>query len=260
MAARRRVPQAAVAAAAAGSLAAGCVSMPPEEDPVLLKIGELESRLSSLESRLDNEGMVSMVGELQRLQEEVRVLRGDVEVTRNDMTTLEQNQRNMFVQIDDRVRAVEAVPSVGSAGGIAASTNEGGNALATPLSDSELYDRGFDLLKRQQYEQAREVFAELVSSQPQSNLAGAAQYWYGETYYVRRDFETARDAFARVLAQYPRSSKAADAQLKLGFCHYELQQWSQARATLEEVLARYSGSSAARLAADRLDRMQQEGR
>ncbi|MEM9386241.1 MAG: tol-pal system protein YbgF [Pseudomonadota bacterium] len=244
--------------AIAGVVAAGCVTVPPEDDPVLLKIGELESRLSSLESRLDNEGMVSMVGELQRLQEEVRLLRGDVEVTGNSMATLEQNQRNMFVQIEDRVRAVESAPRVG--GAASAPLADPANALATPLSDSELYDNGFDLLKRQQYEQAREVFAELVRAQPQSNLAGAAQYWYGETFYVRRDFQTARDAFARVLAEYPRSSKAADAQLKLGFCHYELQQWGQARATLEEVLARYGGSSAARLAADRLDRMQQEGR
>ncbi len=250
-------PRAGIAlAAVCAVLSAACVTVPPEDDPVLLKIGELESRLSDLESRLDNEGMVSMVGELQRLQEEVRLLRGDVEVTRNDMSTLEQNQRSMFVQIDDRVSAVESAPAVVAPAPGADPTN----ALATPLSDSELYDRGFDLLKRQQYEQAREVFAELARTQPQSNLAGAAQYWYGETYYVRRDFEAARDAFASVLDAYPRSSKAADAQLKLGFCYYELQQWSLARSTLEEVIARYSGSTAARLAADRLDRMQQEGR
>ncbi|MEO0971563.1 MAG: tol-pal system protein YbgF [Pseudomonadota bacterium] len=240
---------------------AGCVTMPAEDDPVLLKIGEMESRLRALESRLDNEGMVSVVGELQRLQEEVRQLRGDVEVTRNDMSTLEQNQRNMFVQIDDRVRAVESVPpslaGAPAAGGVSASAP---NALASPLSDSELYDRGFDQLKQQQYEQARETFAELVRTQPDSTLAGSAQYWYGETFYVRRDFETARAAFSRVLQDYPRSNKVADAQLKLGFCQYELAQWSQARATLEEVIARFSGTNAARLAADRLDRMQQEGR
>lgn len=251
-------------------LLAGCVTVPSNEDPVVLKIGELESRLEALEARMESEGVVSLVSELQRLQEEVRELRGAVDVARNEVDRLASSQRTLFVQLDDRLTALETgggarAPGAGGAGPMprgapAPGEQQQQQGLAAPLPDDELYDRGFELLKQQQYEQAGEVFAELVRTQPGSSLAGAAQYWYGETFYVRRRFEQARDAFRRVLQDYPRSSKAADAQLKLGFSYYELQEWGRARSTLQEVLAQHAGTPAAELAAERLDRMRREGR
>ena len=47
-------------------------------------------------------------------------------------------------------------------------------------------------------------------------LAGNAQYWLGETYYVRKDYENAATAFALGYQKYPKSAKAADDLLKLG--------------------------------------------
>jgi tol-pal system protein YbgF len=248
--------------AAIATLAGGCVTMPPEDDPVLLKIGELDARLRTLEQRLNNDALIDMAGEVARLQDEVRTLRGEVDLSRNEMATLEENQRNVFVQLDDRMNALEAsgvaAPLVaGAVAGGAAGTDA---ALAATLSDRELYDQGFDLLKQQQYAAAGEVFAELVRTQPESSLAGAAQYWYGETFYVRREFETALASFNRVVSDYPRSSKAADALLKLGFCQYELGRYVQAKADLTRVTEAYAGSPAARLAAERLERMRNEGR
>jgi tol-pal system protein YbgF len=253
------------------ALSAGCVTIPADEDPVLLKIGELESRLSRLESRLETDAIVDMASELARLQDELRVLRGEVDVSRNDVATLAESQRTVFVQLDNRMTTLEAGGAAGLAAGAAAAgvaaqgvapVGDAGAAAAAPpgMTDRELYDRGFDLLKQQQYAEAGDVFAELVRSQPESSLAGAALYWYGETFYVQRDFDTALVTFERVLAEYPRSNKTADALLKAGFCNYELGQWQQARDRLSGVTSRFAGTPAARLAAERLDRMSQEGR
>jgi TolA-binding protein len=63
-----------------------------------------------------------------------------------------------------------------------------------------------------------------------------------------------------VLDRFPDSRKAADAMLKVGFSQYELKAFRNARATLERVASSYPGTEAARLASERLARMDVERR
>jgi tol-pal system protein YbgF len=87
-----------------------------------------------------------------------------------------------------------------------------------PLNGSpqEQYNYAFGLLRQADYpgaEQALKTFVQHYASDP---LAGNAQYWLGESYYVRKDYENAATAFAVGYQKYPKSSKAADDLLKLG--------------------------------------------
>ena len=45
----------------------------------------------------------------------------------------------------------------------------------------------------------------------------------------------------------------------MGYCNYELEQWEDARASLKRVQAEYPETTAARLAGQRLQRMEEEG-
>ena len=54
------------------------------------------------------------------------------------------------------------------------------------------------------------------SERPQDYLAGNAQYWMGETYYVRGRYQDAAVTFAEGYQKYPTNSKAPDNLLKLG--------------------------------------------
>ena len=51
----------------------------------------------------------------------------------------------------------------------------------------------------------------------------------------------------------------ADAKLKMGYIQYELKDWAKAREMLDRVVKDYPGSTSARLAQERLDRLQREG-
>jgi TolA-binding protein len=73
------------------------------------------------------------------------------------------------------------------------------------------------------------------------------------------DFNTALVSFKKTIKDYPQSNKSGDALLKAGYCQYELKQWKGARETLNTVVQKYPGSNAANLAAQRLQRMQDEG-
>jgi tol-pal system protein YbgF len=72
-----------------------------------------------------------------------------------------------------------------------------------------------------------------------SALAGGAQYWIGESYYVRREYKSAADAFLRGYKKYKGSDKAPDTLLKLGMSLAELGQKDAACWTFSEVTAKY---------------------
>ena len=91
-------------------------------------------------------------------------------------------------------------------------------------------------------------------------MADNAQYWLGESYYVTRDFAAGLKAFRLVVDKYPDSRKLPDALLKIGYCDYELQNWKTARAALGQVAQQFPDTTAARLAQQRLVKMDGEGR
>lgn len=78
------------------------------------------------------------------------------------------------------------------------------------------YEYATGLLQRGAYPEAEIALKSFVAEHPKDPLAGNAQYWLGETYYVRSDFKNAAVAFAEGYQKYPKSSKAADNLLKLG--------------------------------------------
>jgi TolA-binding protein len=76
---------------------------------------------------------------------------------------------------------------------------------------------------------------------------------------VTQQFDDALAAFEVVINDFPRSRKVPDALLKMGYCNYELKRWDVAREALRRVQADYPETTAARLAGQRLTRMEEEG-
>jgi tol-pal system protein YbgF len=79
----------------------------------------------------------------------------------------------------------------------------------------EKYDFATNLLQQGNYDKAEAALKTFVMQYPNDTLAGNAQYWLGETYYVRGDFRNAAVAFAEGYQKYPQSAKAPDNLLKL---------------------------------------------
>ena len=76
----------------------------------------------------------------------------------------------------------------------------------------------------------------------------------------REGLRPAQKSFQAVLDNFPDSRKAADAMLKIGYCQYELKAFRNARTTLERVVSTYPGTESARLAEQRLTKLDVEGR
>ncbi|MFN4275554.1 MAG: tol-pal system protein YbgF [Ferrovibrio sp.] len=83
-------------------------------------------------------------------------------------------------------------------------------------STQERYNYAYKLLVQSDYADAEAAFREFLGAHPQDPLAGNAQYWLGETYYVRQQYEPAAQAFLQGYQGYGKSAKAPDSLLKLG--------------------------------------------
>lgn len=246
-------------------LAAGC-ALPPEEDPVLLKLDELDQRVGAIERVVRNESLLQIATELELLREEVRALRGHTEALQYEAEGAATRQRDQYLDLDQRLQSLERrtrggepAPAVPPDAGPAPTTS----VAPVPTggaSDRESYQAALELLRQGRYPQAEAGFTQFLADFPASELGDNAHYWLAETHYVNREFETALAGFRTVLDKYPNSRKTPDALLKAGFCEYELQRWADARASLEAVVEQHPDSTAARLASQRLERMRAERR
>jgi len=219
---------------------------------------ELEARANEMDARLatverSNQSLVPMQQQIEAARADLRSLRGQIEEARHELQLLRQQQRDLYADLDRRLLLLEN------------SAPQGGGAAPSPeaileADETTVYGDAFAALKAGRYPDAVRGFQVYLTKYPTGQRADSAAFWLGEAYYVQREYQPALSAFQRVLDKYPDSGKAGDALLKVGFSQYELKAFRNARATLEKVTAGYPGTEAARLAAERLARMDVEKR
>jgi tol-pal system protein YbgF len=229
------------------------------------------------------ETVVDLLLQVQALQDEVRNLRGQVEVQTHEIERLKTRERDLLADLDRRVRdlerrgvmpaaapAAEAGPGVSPAAPVAASAAPAPAAAsasapapapvaATPGGEVQDYEAAFALMKQGYYERGAKSFREFIAHYPKSSLAGNAQYWIGEASYYVRSFRVALDEFSKVVKDYPTSAKVPDALLKIGYSQYELGNWAKAREALTRATKDYPNTSVAKSAEARLTLMKKEG-
>lgn len=94
-------------------------------------------------------------------------------------------------------------------------------------SAAERYKFAMNIMKSGDFEKAEIAFKEFVDAHAKHELAGSAQFWYGETFYIRQLYEDAAVAFLDGYQKYPNSPKAPENLLKLGVTLAELGETEQ---------------------------------
>ena len=111
---------------------------------------------------------------------------------------------------------------------------------ALPGGDARsLYQQGYGALLQKDYANAEGAFRQLIETYPNDSLAGDAQYWLGESYYVRGQYKNAADAFLSGYKKYKSGQKAPDTLLKLGMSLAELGQKDAACSTFNELTSKF---------------------
>ncbi|MDC0903086.1 tol-pal system protein YbgF [Pelagibacteraceae bacterium] len=87
---------------------------------------------------------------------------------------------------------------------------------------SEQYEFAVSFMKIGDYETAEFALKEFIDTNKDHDLAGNAQYWYGETFRIRQLYSDAATAYLDGYQNYPKSKKAPDNLLKLGITMVQL--------------------------------------
>jgi len=91
--------------------------------------------------------------------------------------------------------------------GAAPAATSGGPGTLPSGSAQDQYNYAFGLLRQADYPGAEEALRSFVQRYPNDALAGNAEYWLGETYYVRKDYNNAAATFARAIANIRRAAR-----------------------------------------------------
>ena len=120
---------------------------------------------------------------------------------------------------DQKVQATQSVESTAS---VVAEERRPATSLLPDKTPKEQYDFALSFMKVGDYETAELALREFIDKNKTDELAGSAQYWYGETFRIRQLYSDAATAYLDGYQNYPKSEKAPENLLKLGTTMVEL--------------------------------------
>ncbi len=217
-------------------------------------------RIARLEHMVSDRNM-NLMSQLNALQDEVRTLRGLIEVHEHDMAQLKQQQQLMYGDLDHRLankqQATVLNDSVSNA--VNPPNLDKHAAMDGLVAQEKDYQQAFQLLRDKHYSKAVSAMNDYIAHYPTGHYAANAHYWLGELFMLQGNTDQAVKQFNVVLSDFASNRKAADARLKLGFIFLDRGDYIGARSRFDEIVKRYPGSSTAQLAQARLDDLKKQG-
>ncbi len=133
--------------------------------------------------------------------------------------------------------------SVESAQTVITEQPEERESLLPDKPPKEQYEFAVSFMKIGDYETAEFALKEFIEKNKEHDLAGNAQYWYGETFRIRQLYSDAATAYLDGYQNYPKSKKAPDNLLKLGITMVQLGEKDQGCKMITGVKKEYPKAS-----------------
>lgn len=204
--------------------------------------GTSEVRISEIEGAMaDLTSAVELIGhQVDVLETRLDKLVGDIDFR---LSQIERSVRALGAGGEGTLAPISAAPAPADRTAAVPEPVSEPEALRGVLPEGtpeERYAFARSLLSRLDYDAAETAFAEFLAEHDDHVLAGNAQYWLGETFYVRGNYSEAASAFIEGYQRFPDGSKAPDNLLKLAMSLAALGQKSDSCATFAELLSRFN--------------------
>lgn len=204
------------------------------------QVKALEEKVSRLE--LANQGQLSLAQSLNDKDREIARLRGDLEVANNNIRKLQEDNRVLYTNLDDRIKKLEPK-----------AVQLDGAELNVPPEQFSEYQAGLDHFKAGNYKEAAAQFQQFLAQYRASKLEPQVRYFLGSAQFAQGDYKTALVTQRDLAKDFPDSPRAPDALLSMASSQLELKSIPGAKKTLGELIAKYPNSPAAASAKTRLD-------
>ena len=200
----------------------------------LLKLNEIEDQFRELTNKFEEVNF-----KLDKLSTRVTKIQSDTQLRFSDLengTNISQPEKQTVLPGSAKPQDFGAAPayqttnlpkeqsisSVDSAQTVIAEEPEVRDSLLPDKPAEDQYEFAVSFMKIGDYETAEFALKEFIEKNKDHDLAGSAQYWYGETFRIRQLYSDAATAYLDGYQNYPKSKKAPDNLLKLGITMVQL--------------------------------------
>lgn len=234
---------------------------------LLLPASTLVLAATQVDTRANAVANTELIMRLELFEQEIKNLRNMVEQQENLITKMQAEQRNRYLDLDQRAQEyakrilaleetpISAPPSHSQPSTaeqpIVSSTSKATTTATSPApqqSDQQAYNKAYAFVPEQRFEEATSSFQDFIRNYPESRLIGNAYYWLGEIYMAQNRTADAEKMFNAVVSKHPDSFKIADSKYKLGLIYARYGNNAKAKETMEAVIAEHPREPAADLA------------
>ncbi len=200
----------------------------------LLKLNEIEDQFRELTNKFEEVNF-----KLDKLSTRVTKIQSDTQLRFSDLevgnTSIQNNKESILPGTSkpqdfgaspayqtSSLPKKQSINSIESAKTVISEQPETQKSLLPNKGPNEQYEFAVSFMKIGDYETAEAALKEFIDKNKDHDLAGSAQYWYGETFRIRQLYSDAATAYLDGYQNYPKSKKAPDNLLKLGITMVQL--------------------------------------
>ena len=225
----------------------------------LLKLNEIEDQFRELTNKFEEVNF-----KLDKLSSRVTKIQSDNQLRFSDLENLGTENKQQTKKKTKKVLPGSSQPadfganpgysvsnlpeeqqtsSIESAQTVITEEPEKRESLLPDKPPQEQYEFAVSFMKIGDYETAEFALKEFIQKNKDHDLAGNAQYWYGETFRIRQLYSDAATAYLDGYQNYPKSKKAPDNLLKLGITMVQLGEKDQGCKMISGVKKEYPKAS-----------------
>ncbi len=200
----------------------------------LLKLNEIEDQFRELTNKFEEVNF-----KLDKLSSRVTKIQSDTQLRFSDLENIPSDKKKIKTTSlpgtskpqdfgaapayqTSNLPKDQSINSVEGAKTVIAEEPEKRDSLLPDKPATEQYEFAVSFMKIGDYETAEFALKEFIDKNKDHDLAGSAQYWYGETFRIRQLYSDAATAYLDGYQNYPKSKKAPDNLLKLGITMVQL--------------------------------------
>lgn len=229
---------------------------------------QLDARIVELESTIKSQGLLDLFTQIEALKSDIAKLRGQIEVLSNEMESTQKRQRDLYVDLDTRMRKAEtaqqqaAAAAAAAAAATAAATAAAAAAVGVPVPGTVLPPPAGAAgpatgAPEAAAAQPGPMVPGVSPTGPAAVAPGLAARPAGlaaEITAEQRTYDAALDqfksgnygaslqSFVNFVRTYPRSPLAPSAQYWVGNAHYALKDYRSAIASQRQLIGMYPDS------------------
>ncbi len=221
---------------------------------------QIDQRIAALEATIKSQGLLDMFNQVESIKSDIAGLRGQLEVMHNDVESTQKRQRDLYVDLDTRMRKMETAQEKQAAAAAAAAATAAANAAAAitaPPPAPVVVDTTPTVTTATTGAAPGPgggpgVSGTIPSTAP--SLASRAPAIGADVAAEQRAYDAALDqfksgnysaslqSFVNFVKTYPRSPLAPSAQYWVGNAYYALRDYRNAISSQRQLIAAYPDS------------------